>query len=921
MSGDVADPSTPGAPSAATMARWPRVKEIVSQSLALDASERGAFIDTRCAGDVTLLADVKSLVRASEGSDAVLSRRTDPWLGVGGPAAPALVGARVGRYQLTRVIAEGGSAVVYEGMQTSPERRVAVKILRLALPLVNAADRFQMEAAALARVEHPNVARIYEAGVHRTESGAAVPFIAMEFVEGTTITAFARDKRLDHGAIVRLVHKACAGVSAAHQRAVIHRDLKPSNVLVDARGEPRVLDFGIARLDETPLRTWQTGVGDLLGTPGYMSPEQARGTGDDVDVRTDVWGLGAILYEMISGRLPIEIAKLTPLEALRAMGTREAMPLRRVTPAVSSDLETVVMTALAREPSRRYASVEAFADDLVRVLEDRPIWARRPTLVYRARKFVRRNTLGVGVAALLAAVGVGTTIGVWNAYARASVARDRAAAVNAILGQMLTSADPSFGNKNVTMLEVVGGLEGRIVQASAGQPLVEADVRSSIGWMFFGLGEYEKSAGHLRHAIALRERDGDVAALLTDRARLATVLRWLYKPDEAMAMAVAARGQALREFGPLHPVTLAAKEVVAGCLQDAQKLEEAQGEYESLVRDCERVLSPGDELVLSTRTGLASVMADRGQYARAVELTRSVLALRTQAGGGATRESLTLRGNLASWLVDLGSMDEGIAELRSLIEDSSRLLGPAHPGTITSRSNLVEILSRSGQTEAALVQARELVELCAGNFGWTHPLTQNACIDHATMLLRLKRYEEALTIAERATAESARALGPDDLGVHRHRQLVAGAYSGLGRHDEARALYESVIERMTALVGPEHRFTLIARNNAGLERVEAGDGAGAEAMLLPTLAKAREAGFEQIVSVVQRNLGRAILLQGRLDEAHRELAAAYERSVERGEQENAIKCAQAMVELARERGNAADVDLWEGRAGTAAKGQ
>jgi sugar lactone lactonase YvrE/predicted Ser/Thr protein kinase len=306
----------------------------------------------------------------------------------------------IGDYRILRVIGEGGMGVVYEAEQRSPKRRVALKIVRGDLLLGPSREerlhRFEREVEALGRLEHPNIARVHDAGEAFVDGDRArppVPFVAMEFVDGAPLLAYARAKRLDVRASIELMAQLCDGVAAAHAAGVVHRDLKPANILVTAAGIPKVLDFGIARFvgEEQATRTLGTGEGELLGTIPYMSPEQIAGHSTAISAATDVYALGVTLYELLVGRLPLEVRSVPLAEAARIIREERPTRLGEVETSLRGDLETIVAKLLEKEPSRRYRSAGEVADDLRRWLRHEPIRARPASAIYRARTFVRRH--------------------------------------------------------------------------------------------------------------------------------------------------------------------------------------------------------------------------------------------------------------------------------------------------------------------------------------------------------------------------------------------------------------------------------------------------------------------------------------------------------------------------------------------------
>jgi eukaryotic-like serine/threonine-protein kinase len=898
---------------------WERVKLVLAAALELPEPEQDSFVRSRCGEDASLRQEVQSLLAASRSSHAMLVPETDAWMGAAEGRTMFAQGDALGEYTIERMLAEGPAAVVYLARQGSTARRVAVKVYRAGLPLTVGADRFRIEAAAAARVEHPNVARLYEAGVFHTRQGARLPYLAMEFVAGPTITEYAKAEALGIEGIVKLMIRVCAGVQAIHQRAVIHRDLKPSNILVDAAGEPKVLDFGVARLGAAGDVSWRTGDGAVLGTPGYMSPEQAERPGD-VDVRTDVWALGVVTYELIAGRPPFDLTGMSALQALRHAASTDPRPLPEAARRASGgDLSRVVLKAMAREATARYATAQAFADDLIAVLSGRPVTARRLTLAYRAATLTRRRAVPIGVAAALVVVSVAAAWSQIAAWRRAGQERDRAVAIVDLLQGMISSASPDFGNRDVRMLDALRGIESRIDAGAVEQPIVEADVRSLLARLKFALGEYDRAGAHVERALALRRRHdaADTERIVTDRALLANVLRWRYLPEQARQEASGAVAEGTQRLGRHHPATLDAREALAGTLQDDGDLAQAERQFRAIVAERQRLHDRDDERTLVTKASLASVLADQANYKHAEAIYREVMA--GWGAGGQTLEALTVRANLARVVGEQGRIDEAIALLVELAADSRRALGAMHETTLTARTNLLEFLRRRGRGDEALQASAELLTECVGELGWGHERTLSAYTGHVTQLLKVGRAAEAYTLALRAWSGAQTSLPADSPWRARVRASLAAAIAAEGRFAEAIAMYREAIDTLGASLGPRHRITLQSRNNLGVALTDSGDPVSAITELEKTLGAIVDAGYVEMEGTVRRNLGRALVEGGR-NEGIEMLAAAYELSIRRQEFDNAARSARLLHEALLRRG-APEAETWRARADDAAAGR
>jgi serine/threonine protein kinase/WD40 repeat protein len=423
--------------------RHRHVKELFLRACTLDTAARAALLDSACGEDAELRRAVERLLEAERAAPGFLEDSPVPSAAARAAAAAARPPPRIGSFEIVRTIAEGGMGIVYEAEQQSPRRRVALKVLKLGHAVPKLLERFEFEKEVLARLQHPGIAQIFEAGTAEFH-GTRQPYFAMELVHGAPLTAHADANRLSTDDRLELFVQVCDAVHHAHQQGVIHRDLKPANILVTAAGQPKVLDFGIARAADSDLQltTMGTEAAQILGTLPYMSPEQAAGSTDRVDVRSDVYALGVVLYELLTGRLPYEVSSRALPSAIRIICEQPPRRLGTVDRELRGDLETIVGKALEKDRARRYGSAEAFAADLRRHLRDEPIDARPASRLYKLSKFARRNRL---LCATSCALVVTLLLGTWfavrfalqeRAERRAGELREYAARTNEALAQI-----------------------------------------------------------------------------------------------------------------------------------------------------------------------------------------------------------------------------------------------------------------------------------------------------------------------------------------------------------------------------------------------------------------------------------------------------------------------------------------------------
>jgi len=536
--------------------RWPEVRALFESALAMPGSERAAYL-ARQAPDGELRDAVLAML--AEEDDAPLAT---------GPATVELRSEpdstnaeRIGRYRIVRTLGQGGMGVVYLAEQEQPRRLVALKLIS-GRHDAQSLGRFKREADALGRLSHPGIAQIIEVDTDAQQR----PFLVMEYVAGRSLAAHAAG--LDRNTRLELLARIAEAVHHAHERGVVHRDLKPSNVLVTAEGQPKVLDFGIASLQEVGAESL-TETGMLLGTPAYMSPEQAGGRGP-IDARADLYALGVIGYELLTDRLPLPVAGLTPLQALRVVEEETPPPLSRIDKRLRGDLEVIFGKALSKEPSLRYPSGGAFADDLRRYLANEPIKARRASAWRRLVLYGRRKPVQLALAAAttLSLVG-GIVVSLWFAYGqaqesarataeaqrataearRAEQARERAEGTVAALGRVFNAGNPTLaGHPDVSFREVLASAEQQVAGLSAE---VRAPVLLAIGDAQASVGEVKPALGSYASAEKLALEANDARVRLRAAYRRAALMQQHGNPSEFRKLVVALLADPALDADPL----------------------------------------------------------------------------------------------------------------------------------------------------------------------------------------------------------------------------------------------------------------------------------------------------------------------------------------------------------------------------------
>ena len=634
----------------------------------------------------------------------------------------------IGPYRLRERIGVGGMGEVWSAEQEEPFRRkVALKILKAGMDTKEVVARFEAERQALALMDHPCIAKVYDAG--STPQGR--PYFAMEFIQGVPITEYCDRHKLTTRQRLELFIHLCEGVQHAHQKAVIHRDLKPNNVLiteVDDRPVPKIIDFGVAKATAQPLteKTMYTHLGQLIGTPEYMSPEQAELTGEDIDTRTDVYSLGVILYELLAGALPFESEELRAagFEGIRRI-IREEEPLnpsKRVTTlaetsvsiaqsrhtdpsALSSqlrgDLDWIIMKALDKDRTRRYASALDLAADIERHLSHQPVLASPPSTAYRIKKFVIRHKVGVTAASFVVIAMVlgitGTTIGLFRAIEAKKVAREEAETANRVsqfLEELFAVSDPGEARGNtITAREILDKGAEKITIELQGQPLVQARLMVTMGRVYRGLGLYDQSRSLLEEALEIRRNELDEEALevACSREELATLLGSVGEYETARPLFESALAIREEHLGYDHPDVGLTVSNLGNLYRQMRYFNQAIPLYERALEIREKTLGPDHPDVSNSLNGLAIVLEAIGKYEEALPLYKRALAIREKALGPDHPRVATSLNNLATVYWFLADYESARPLNARALAIQEKVLGPDHPD-LTHTLNIYALL-------------------------------------------------------------------------------------------------------------------------------------------------------------------------------------------------------------------------------------
>jgi eukaryotic-like serine/threonine-protein kinase len=811
----------------------------------------------------------------------------------------------IGGYRVIGLLGEGGMGVVWEAEQASPRRRVAVKVMRQGHFVDDLHARmFRREAESLGRLRHPNIATIYESG--HTEDGH--DYFAMELVRGRTLDRWlaSREGPLTPKEVAQrleVFRTIAEAVNYAHQRGVIHRDLKPLNIFMAAPEDGdsasvmpvvKILDFGLARLTaDTTEDGTLTQQGMIRGTLAYMSPEQARGDTAAIDVRSDVYSLGVILYEMLSGRRPHDLSRLSAIDAARVVATEPVARLTDVwrgTKALDRDLETIVAKALEIEADRRYAGAGDLAADVARYLGSLPIVARPASRAYRARKFIQRHRVLVTASAVVAAallVGVaGTTWGLLNANRQRRLAEARTVQ----LEQVARFQFEQLGGIDVPLmaLRLREDLLHETQSAAEHSGLDTATVKARLaelqrlvtGVDFTGMALHTLQVNVLERALkAIHTQFADQPVV---KARLLQSVADTAAALGLLKLAVAPQAEALEirraQLGDDDPNTLASIHAAATLAGDLGHNEEAERLFDEAIAGRRRVLGEDAPATLESISGLGTLRYYQGRYKEAAAAFRQALEGQRRALGEDDKDALSSLRSLGFAMLGLGRVDQAVEYQRQAVAICRRTRGEDDPETITSLNALATALQWQNDWSESERIEREVLAYRRRVLGSDHPDTLATMSALGLDLQREGKLHEAEAVLREALERQVRVLGGDSQQALQTAGRLGVVLYDQGRYGDAEPLYRAALDGRRRVLGPDHPDTIVAINNMGFLLLKMRRYGEAEAAFRDALERSRRVSGEDHANTLtyRFNLGRALLVAGRPEEAEVELRRALE---------------------------------------------
>ena len=733
--------------------RFQKLSEIFEAALLVEPKRRDEWLAAKCGGDTELRDGVVRLPKHHSATGGLLEDAEGGRLPEPAQLISAAIGEvdatsqklpdRIGTYKIVRRIGQGGMGTVYEALQANPERTVALKVVSARFSSEASLKRFDYESYVLGQLQHPGIAQVYDAGTAQSREGVE-PFFAMELVDGERLTDYATQQALNTREKLELVARICDAIHHAHQKGIVHRDLKPGNILVTAAGDPKILDFGIARAvdDDARRQTLQTGTGEIVGTLAYMSPEQTTGDASLIDTRSDIYSLGIILYELLAGRLPFEVETTSLFDALRSIRDEEPPRIGRLQPALRGDVETIVHTALAKETDRRYASAAEFGADIGRFLRNEAISAHPPSAIYQLQKFAVRNKVLVAAAvAIIVVLVAGITTSIWYALQSqrdAKLATQRLAesqAVTAFLQDTLAAGDPYSVEQDPKLSTLLKARTLALRDDESMATATRAALLESLAMAYYGVAFYEDAESLARQALEIRRQHSEAASpeVAESLWNLANIVHRQGRYDEAretLEEALAVR-EAIADGPDLRIAD------VLDLLSTVLWLTEAGGEEEvqRQALQIRQALLPGDNLTVAVslrRLGTFLSGLDRNEEAEALFRDAIAMARRFHGGSDDNPDVTLAQEKLAEHFLRRNRPTEALTLLTDVLKRRRGLLPGDHPDLATTISLCARAYSRTGDSKKALLLAEEALNMRQKIFG-THQHSATSLLQVGTL--------------------------------------------------------------------------------------------------------------------------------------------------------------------------------------------
>ncbi|PWN07906.1 serine/threonine-protein kinase [Rhodohalobacter mucosus] len=831
---------------------WKKIELICFEAMDLEGEKLDTYLLETCGGDKEILNEVRSLLQQANSEPTIRPFVSSPSSFIFSDTSE-LSERFIGPYRLIRELASGGMGRVYLAVRDDDQfkRFVALKVIRKDLVDQRILDRFYEERRILASLNHSYIARLFGGGT----DDHGVPWYAMEYVDGETITEYTERRNMSTGEVIKLFLKVCSAVQYAHQNLVIHRDLKPENILINSDGDPKLLDFGIAKLLSQESVDGQTQYQNRIMTPEYASPEQV--SHEPVSTVSDVYSLGVLLYRLTTGTLPYTFEKKSPATIEKIVShTIPELPSRKSgLKILRGDLDSVIMKALKKDPAERYSSVEQLSNDLNRFLQHRPVMAGKDSLIYRARKFTSRNRWTVAVSAavilLVLSFSVITLVqsrAIQERAIEAEQQRDRAEQVSGFLTDLFNSVNPDEAEDNaLSAIDLLHRGADRVENELADQPELQANLYLVISDVYEKLGLYDESLNLAGKAFEMNR--SLFGSIHPETARSLNAMGWLYrqKADYAMADSLLSSALATRRmlFGDIHPD-------VARSLNDLAVLKQSQGDFaaaDSLLLESitirQSLSDTPDEALGVALSNHAALKYGLGDFEAAENQMKEALDIFMQTTGNRDMRTANVLSNLGAILMTVNKMDEAIIYYEQALESRSALLSPDHPDIASSYAHLGNLYRRTGDLENSETSLLRALSIRRNTLGENHELIYDTKRLLGLLYDTIGNVREAEIYYGEAVEgfRKHNPLGHNEMAETLHN--LGSLYLREGNPVRAEPLLRDAFEIRKRILGAGHALTLSTHIHLGICVAELGDTIRSRELLESALKQLDESDLDE----------------------------------------------------------------------------